>query len=121
MRWPAERFEAFFDAWIRRRRVEKLDQRKNEIIASLHANSNADPKALPEVLEKMEEDYNHQVMLIYNPKLRELEEKSLAEVSPFFGAIKDPLKGVDHYGGAKTVIDENVDSIDWSQVEVDQL
>jgi hypothetical protein len=94
MTWPWRRFERFYESALRRSLVESLDSRKEQMIASLWANSNYDDNkgTRKNAIEELEAAYDEAVAKILG--YYEEEEEEIDPNNPFFGAVERGLNKV---------------------------
>lgn len=93
MQWPALRFERFYEAFLRRQIIEELTSRKISMINALFSNSNYDgdnAKIRDQVIERLEDQFNDALALLYGGKRSEDEE--IDKDNPFFAAMDRGLK-----------------------------
>lgn len=86
--WPATRFEAFYEAFNKRKITEQLERRKLAMISGLHGNPNVSGDALGKVVQGIEESFDEAVAKLYG---RVDDEDAIAlDENPFFASMKLP-------------------------------
>jgi hypothetical protein len=87
--WPYKRFEAFYEAHLKRKAVDKLDAAKNALVSGLWSNPNLDDgkNTRQNILRQIEESFKDAIDSVYNKK----EEPDIDfKKDPFFAAMKLP-------------------------------
>lgn len=88
LNWPWRRFEAFYNAFQKRLTVERLEERKDRMVASLWANSNYDDDkgTRQKAIEEIEGNFNAAVDEIVSgaPK-----DETIDKDDPFFAPLKN--------------------------------
>lgn len=86
--WPWKRFEKFYESFMKRQVVDRLEARKDQMIASLWANSNYDDDkgTRQKAIEEIEENFQSVVDQIFDgePQEEEIDEQN----NPFFKSAK---------------------------------
>lgn len=95
MEWPWQRFDAFFQAFARRKAVESLEARKLAMLSGLHGNSNMSGDDLGKAVEQLEESFKTATNAIYGL----VDEEEIDQSNPFFGQIKVPEISQSGVGG----------------------
>lgn len=92
--WPASKFEAFYDAFSRRKVAEELTLRRAVEIAAVWGNTNMDQKDNPELREKfqkgIEERFTNAIASLYGGGPEP--EPEVDEDDPFFQAMERGLR-----------------------------
>lgn len=116
--WPAQRFETFYAAFVKRLTVEEIAERKLVIIGGLWANSNYDGKDVDrmEIIKKVEEAHDQAALqLKYGVQQEKDAESEFGEFdrnNPFFGKVPVP---------PELDVAKDAPSPDWyKEVDVDQ-
>jgi hypothetical protein len=89
--WPWKRFEKFWESFEKRRLIESVERRKDQMIAALWANSNYDDDrgTRQKALEEIEERYHEAVLALHGQG--ETEEQ-IDTSNPFFGQMRGVAK-----------------------------
>lgn len=100
MEWPASRFEAAYEAMLKRELVDDMRDQKGRMIAALWSNSNYDPQEEGQesprnsLVEEIEGNFDEAVARVYG-----YDDESLAEdidwEDPFFAAAKRGMEKID--------------------------
>jgi len=89
LEWPWKRFEKFYESFMKRKIVENLEGRKDQMIASLWANSNYDDDkgTRQKAIEEIEENYQEVIVQVFEGAKAEPEEE-IDESNPFWASAK---------------------------------
>ena len=90
LEWPWKRFEKFYESFMKRKVVENLEGRKDQMVASLWANSNYDDDkgTRQKAIEEIESSFQSVVMQVFEGVQTEQEEEIDEANNPFFAAAK---------------------------------
>lgn len=88
LEWPWKRFEKFYESFMKRQVVERLEGRKDQMIASLWANSNYDDDkgTRQKAIEEIEASFQNVVAEVFDGE--NSSEEEIDEENPFFVAAK---------------------------------
>ena len=88
LNWPWRRFEAFYAAFQKRLVVERLEERKDKMVAALWANSNYDDDkgTRQKAIEEIEGNFNAAVDEIISGVPRD---EKIDKDDPFFAPLKN--------------------------------
>lgn len=116
----ARRFETLYRAFVRRKTVEELEERKLAITAALYANSNWDDKDSPrdQVIEGLEESTQDAIAKVYGMVPTIEEEFEIDPNDPFWSAMYRGLKK--QHGSEKPTPEEIEKAKEASQTESGQ-
>lgn len=95
MAWPSTRFEALYEAHVKRKAVESIEKVKYAMISGVWANTNLDDEKAGEnkrqrLLEEIEDNYNTALKDLYNADKERKVESEIDWSDPFFAAMKGP-------------------------------
>lgn len=98
MDWPWRRFDAFYEAFVKRRAKEELTFRKILQISALWANSNYDGEDVDrqQIIQEIETSYDEVIAGIYSGRMAGGKD-DIDKSDPFFAAIE---RGMAKQGGA---------------------
>lgn len=90
MNWPATRFEAMYEAYLKRVAVREATQIKHAMISGVWSNTNFDDEknSRTKALQQIEEQHQETIRQIYSRIDRE--EQIAFESDPFFAAMNLP-------------------------------
>jgi hypothetical protein len=93
--WPSSKFEAFYNAYIKRKVADELQQRRISEVAALWGNPNLDnPKdetLRQKVMEQVEENFHNAYITLYSEE-DQIKDEEIPEDDPFFKAME---KGIE--------------------------
>lgn len=87
LEWPWRRFEKFYESFLKRKVVETIEGRKDNMIAALWSNSNYDDDkgTRQKAIEEIEANFQSAVNQIFSETQ---EEEQINEENPFFQAAR---------------------------------
>jgi hypothetical protein len=106
LEWPWKRFDRFYDAFMRRQLIERLERRKEDMIAALWANSGFEKSEdRTNAIAEIEDNYEQMLRKLLGLDV----EEEIDPNNPFFSAGERGLKRLeqprDDEGTVKEVID----------------
>jgi hypothetical protein len=89
LEWPWKRFEKFYESFTKRRIIESLESRKDQMISALWANSNYDDDkgTREKAINEIESNFNSVIASVFEGKINQQEEE-IDESNPFFASAK---------------------------------
>jgi hypothetical protein len=114
LNWPWKKFEAFYEAYIKREAAYRAALERNAYITGILANTNLDDNKNTKrnTLESIDTDYQNSLKSIYNINIEEVDLRE----DPFFKAMKIP--GVDFIPGEEATDPDS--TTENSEIDVDQ-
>ena len=117
LNWPWKKFEAIYEAQIKRQKAERAVLERNAYITGILANTNMDDEKQTKkrALESIDTDYENALRSIYNIKEEEVD----LQEDPFFKAMKIP--GVDFIPDEEeATVPESTTEFPVPDIDVDQ-
>ena len=89
LEWPWKRFEKFYESFMKRKVVETLEVRKDQMINALWSNSNYDDDkgTRQKAIEEIEANFESVIFQVFDGNSVEQEEE-IDESNPFFVSAK---------------------------------
>ena len=96
MQWPWKRFEAFYEAFVKRHLVETLEHRKESMINGFWSNDgmNDDKGTRQEAIEELENSFQEAIQSIMRGGKKK-EEEEIDKSNPFFAAMDTKLPRIE--------------------------
>ena len=115
MDWPWKKFEALYEAFMKREQAVKILDERNAYISGLLANTNLDDgkQTKKRMLENVDIDYQNTLRSIYNINI---EDNIEFDQDPFFKAMRIP--GIEPESEVPPVPDRTIYNLE--ELDIDQ-